>query len=154
MIFIKVIIYSRAEIKNIIKQGLFPDNTAVITFYDTERDEDYRHVNYDNVTTNVFYCALDDVDYEFLISQANMYDEFFDYADDVADFIYEAYNSGKDIICQCDYGQSRSAGCAAAILQHFYRTGIDVFADYKRYPNQVVYYKIYDALERYKSRRI
>ena len=45
-----------------------------------------------------------------------------------------------------DYGQSRSAGCAAAILEHFYRRGIDIFADYKYYPNQVVYHKIFDAL--------
>ncbi|MGN1304328.1 MAG: hypothetical protein ACI4YB_04745 [Oscillospiraceae bacterium] len=149
----KVSIYSRAEINRIIKQGLFPDNAAVITFYDTTKDEDYRHVNYDNVTTNVFYCALDDVDNEYLIEQGKLYEDFFDYADDVAEFIYEAYDSGNDIICQCDYGQSRSAGCAAAILQHFYRTGIDVFEDYKRYPNKVIYHKIFDALESYKSRR-
>lgn len=150
----KVSVYSRSEIYNIIKQGLFPNNAAVITFYDTTKDEDYRHVNYDNVTTNVFYCALDDVDTDYLIAQGKLYEDFFDYADDVAEFIYEAYDSGKDIICQCDYGQSRSAGCAAAILQHFYRNGIDVFADYKRYPNKVIYHKIYDALERYKSRHI
>lgn len=150
----KVSVYSRSEINNIIKQGLFPNNAAVITFYDTTKDEDYRHVNYDNVTTNVFYCALDDVDTDYHIAQGKLYEDFFDYADDVAEFIYEAYDNGKDIICQCDYGQSRSAGCAAAILQHFYRNGIDVFADYKRYPNKVIYHKIYDALERYKSRHI
>ena len=45
------------------------------------------------------------------------------------------------------YDQSRSAGCAAAILEHFYRRGIDIFADYKYYPNQVVYHKVFDALE-------
>ncbi|MBR1662997.1 MAG: hypothetical protein IJ696_01565 [Ruminococcus sp.] len=61
-------------------------------------------------------------------------------------FIISAYTQGKNIICRCEYGQSRSAGCAAAILEYFCRNGISVFADYKYYPNQVVYHKIYDAL--------
>ena len=51
------------------------------------------------------------------------------------------------MICQCDYGQSRGTGCAAAILEHFYHTGISIFADYNYYPNQVVYHKVFDALE-------
>ena len=45
-------------------------------------------------------------------------------ADELATFIYEAREVGRDIICQCDYGQSRSAACAAAILQHFEKRGI------------------------------
>lgn len=50
-------------------------------------------------------------------------------------------------------GQSRSVGCAAAILEHFYGTGISVFADYERYPNRVVFHKVYDSLERLKRQR-
>ena len=41
------------------------------------------------------------------------------------------------------------AACAAAILEYFNGTGISVFADYRYYPNQVVYHKIMDALTRY-----
>ena len=41
----------------------------------------------------------------------------------------------------------RTAGCAAAILEHFYRRGIDIFANSKYYPNQVIYHKVFDALE-------
>ena len=63
---------------------------------------------------------------------------------------YVAKANGRDIICQCDYGQSRSAACAAAILQHFEGRGIDIFADYRYYPNQLVYHKIFDALKNYK----
>ena len=66
----------------------------------------------------------------------------------MAMFIVKAYNGGKDIICQCEYGQSRSAGCAAAILEYFYHSGISIFANYNYYPNQVVYHKVYDAIER------
>ena len=38
-----------------------------------------------------------------------------------------------DIICQCEHGQSRSAACAAAIKEHFEKSGIEVFADYRYY---------------------
>lgn len=64
----------------------------------------------------------------------------------IAKFIINAKKDGLNIICQCEYGESRSSGCAAAILEYFYKTGISVFADYRYYPNQVVYHKVYDAL--------
>lgn len=150
----KVTVYSREEIERIIKSGDFPENTAVITFYDTavkRVDENYTHVHYEDVCRDVFYCELDDLDIGYLGEKGLTYEMYFDYADDLAEFIYDVYGLGMDIICQCDYGQSRSAGCAAAILQHFYKTGIDVFIDYRRYPNQLVYHKVFDALEKYKN---
>ena len=69
--------------------------------------------------------------------------------DDLAEFIFNAKKEGKDIICQCEYGESRSSGCAAAIHEYFYKDGIKIFADYRYYPNQMVYHKVYDALEKY-----
>ena len=53
-----------------------------------------------------------------------------------------------DIICQCEHGQSRSAACAAAIKEHFEKSGIEVFADYRYYPNQMIFNKLRDALSR------
>ena len=70
----------------------------------------------------------------------------------MAKFIYEARADGLDILCQCDYGQSRSAACAAAILQHFEARGIEVFINFKYYPNQLVYHKVFEALEKQKER--
>ena len=32
---------------------------------------------------------------------------------------YSVKEDGYDIICQCEYGESRSSGCAAAILGAF-----------------------------------
>ena len=62
---------------------------------------------------------------------------------------FQCKKEGKDIICQCEYGESRSSGCAAAIHEYFYKDGIKIFADYRYYTNQMVYHKVYDALERY-----
>lgn len=149
-----ITVYSREEIEAIISNDEFPANTAVISFYDPvikRIDKDYTHVDYSGVCNHVFYSELDDLDLEILKDRGYTYDAYFPEADEIAEFVYEAYNSGMDIICQCEYGQSRSAGCAAAILEHFYHTGISVFADYRRYPNQVVYHKVFDALGNYKK---
>ena len=55
---------------------------------------------------------------------------------------------GKDIVVNVNMGK-QSSGCAAAIHEYFYNDGIKIFADYRYYPNQMVYHKVYDALERY-----
>lgn len=147
-------VYSREEIETMIAENKFPENTAVISFYDPaikRIDKDYTHVDYSSVCEHVFYSELDDLDLEVLKDRDIPYDMYFPEADEIAEFVYEAYHSEMDIICQCEYGQSRSAGCAAAILEHFYHTGISVFTDYKRYPNRVLYHKIFDALEDYKK---
>jgi hypothetical protein len=149
-----VTIYSRKSIESIIAGGEFPDNTAVISFFDPEIkhiDKDYTHVDYSKVCDTVFYCEVDDLDLDYLPEKGYTYDTFFPESDRLAEFIANAYMSGKNIICQCEYGQSRSAGCAAAILEYFYGKGISVFEDYSYYPNQVVYHKVYDALVKMNS---
>ena len=46
-----------------------------------------------------------------------------------------------------------AAACAAAIREHFYGDGIEIFADYRYYPNQLVYNKLKAALDAEKLRR-
>ncbi len=147
----KVTIYSRDEIEDIISKGAFPDNTAVISFYDPaikRLDKSYTYVDYSNICDMVFYSELDDLDIDVLCDKGYTYETYFSEAEDMARFIIKAYSQGRDIICQCEYGQSRSAGCAAAIMEHFDHNGIDVFADYRRYPNQMVFNKLRDALNK------
>lgn len=148
-----VSVYSREAIESIIAAGNFPKNTAVISFYDPaikRIDEDYSHVDYSGVYNTVFYSELDDLDLDVLRRKGYTYDTYFPEAPDIAAFIYRAFDSGMDIICQCEYGQSRSAATAAAILEAFYHNGISIFTNYDYYPNQVVYHKIFDALEKQK----
>lgn len=152
-----VSVYSREAIESIIADGKFPENTAVISFYDPaikRIDEDYSHVDYSGICDTVFYSELDDLDLDVLRHKGYTYDTYFPEVFDIAAFIYRAYDRGMDIICQCEYGQSRSAATAAAILEHFYHSGISIFTNYDYYPNQVVYHKIFDALEQYKRYHI
>ena len=57
--------------------------------------------------------------------------------------------AGKRIICQCEYGMSRSAGCAAAILEYYQHSGITVFADDRYCPNKAVFRKLLAALKKH-----
>ena len=147
----EVSIYSRKAMKELMDKG-FPQNTAVISFYTPKSKRDYKEsrVDYSGVCGRVFYVGIPDIDIEILSDYGYTYKTYLAEADELAKFIYEARAEGLDIICQCDYGQSRSAACAAAILEHFERCGIDIFVDYRYYPNQLVYHKIFDALEKVK----
>lgn len=143
-------IYSRAAIEKLLKSD-FPKNVAVISFYDPP-DSDYSNppVDYSGQIERVFPIAIHDIDLSVLPEYQLTYDTYFPEADNLAEFIYEAKADGLDIICQCEYGESRSSGCAAAILEHFYQNGISIFADYRYYPNQMIYHKVFDALKKVK----
>lgn len=67
-----------------------------------------------------------------------------------AKFIYDHHDETDLLICQCHYGQSRSAGFAAAISEHFCGNGIEVFANEQYCPNKLVYHKMMVALENQK----
>ncbi len=142
----KITILSRKAAEAAIKSNRL-QNTAVISFYDPGDTP----LDYSGACDRVFSVAIHDRDPSALADVGLTVETYFHEADAVAEFIYGAKADGLDIVCQCEYGQSRSAACAAAILQHFSRRGIDVFADYRYYPNQLVYHKVFDALEQKKK---
>lgn len=146
----KVYIYSRKEIENLLHSN-FPKNTAVISFYDPPNirtGEITKPVDFKGKAERVFTIPIHDIDIEILEDYNLTFDTYFPEVNNLAKFIHSAYTDGLDIICQCEYGQSRSAACAAAILEHYYNNGISIFSDYRYYPNQLVYHKIFDALEK------
>lgn len=145
-------IYSREDIEKLL-QSNFPRNVAVISFYDPKSKRNSISnipVDYKGKCDHVFQIAVHDIDFEILKDYGLTYDTFLPESDQLASFIYESKKKKMDIICQCEYGQSRSAACAAAIQEHFYKKGIWIFADYRYYPNQLVFNKIFNALESFK----
>lgn len=148
-------IRSREEIEKLLS-GDFPKNTAVISFYDPpskRTPKDCAPIDFSGKCDCVYYVCIPDIDIGILEDYGLTYDTYLADADELARFICKAEANGMDIICQCEYGQSRSAACAAAILEHFYRNGISVFADYRYYPNQLVYNKVKRALDKERLRR-
>lgn len=145
-----VTILSRKAAEALLTSGAFPDDAAVISFYSPAKVKagDYEPVDYGGKPAALYYACVPDIDIEALEHFGYTFDTFFADADALARFIADAVERGMAIICQCDYGQSRSAACAAAILERYEHSGIGVFADYRYYPNQLVFHKIYDALGR------
>ena len=143
----KVDIFSREAVWNLI-EGTFPEKTAAISFYSpqTGRRSDYAPVDYQGKAERIFHVCAHDVDIDALPRFGLTYESYMPEAGELAEFIRRAVGDGLDIICQCDYGQSRSAACAAAILEYYERSGIEIFADYRYYPNQMVFNKILGAL--------
>lgn len=146
----KVQIYSRKAIEELL-QSDFPENTAVISFYDPpdiHTGEACTPVELGKKAERAFAVAVHDIDIDILSDYDLNFDSYFPEACALAEFVKSAYRDGLDIICQCEYGQSRSAACAAAILEYYYHDGISVFADYRYYPNQLIYNKLKNALDK------
>lgn len=122
-----------------IKEGL-PSNVAIISFSDTEEE----FVVFPN-KTDVLHVAFYDVR-PYTVSKHH-YGGILPQARQIAEYIFKKISEGKDIICQCDYGISRSAGCAAAIMEMWGNRGIEIFADYRYSPNQFVYNKVLKELK-------
>ena len=134
-----VSIYSRDAMYRLIKTGI-PKNTAIISFSDTEED----FIRFSK-GTDVLHVAFYDVR-PFTVAKHH-YDRILPQAKEIADYIICKRKEGKDFICQCDYGVSRSAGCAAAILEMWNHKGLEIFADYRYTPNQFVYNKVLKELK-------
>ena len=131
----KVSIYSREAVEELLKND-FPKDTAVISFYDPPNirtGEISTPVDYKGKPERIFTATVLDIDIDILADYGLTFDTYFPEVDSLAEFICQAHDDGLDIICQCEYGQSRSAACAAAILEHYCNDGISIFADYRYY---------------------
>jgi protein-tyrosine phosphatase len=139
----KIDIYSRNSIERLFHKN-FPQNTAVISFYDPDRynnDKNYTLVDYSEKADSVLYIPLDDFQTE--LPEARK----------IAEFVYSAKSKEMQIICQCESGQNRSAGCAAAILEYFNQAGNLIFSDDRYHPDEMVYYAVLDALEAFSDNK-
>lgn len=143
----EIFIYSRNDVEDLIKHN-FPDNAAVVSFYDPAYGmERPSLLDYQGKPKALITIPLEDIRFDELEEYGFIYEEFFPEAKEVAEFIEKAYKKKMDILCQCEYGQGRSAGCAAAIMEAFFKRGIEIFADYRYCPNQMVYNKLYEELK-------
>ena len=141
-------IYSKKAIFEKIQKDDIKD-ASVISFYTPKHNRGGgEKVDYFDACDRVFYVPIPDIDIDVLEDYGYSYGTYFSENEELARFIYDAVEEKRKIICQCDYGQSRSAACAAAILEHFCGRGIDIFADYRYYPNQLVYHKVMEGLEK------
>ena len=140
-------IMSRNEIEKLIANR-FPKNVAVISFRDVD---DNSEIEFNGLPNRLFEIKIDDIELDELDEFGFSVDTYFTEAETLAQFIKEVVAQNMSIICQCEYGQSRSAACAAAILEAFEGNGISIFSDYRYYPNKLIYNKLFEKLKDMKN---
>lgn len=102
----------------------------------------------------VEYFFFDDLDCEEDRGEfARMYTVISDNdAASIAKFVNEWYNKVDILVIHCYAGISRSAGCAAAILEHFTGDASQIYNDKNKVPNKLVYEKVLNALKNEEKR--
>lgn len=155
----KILIKSKSEIEKIFCDNSIITKTAVISIKD--HDGEFAELKYP--PDFLLQISFDDVDNDVIIDEAGWkatneqiklieekYHMFTDaQADLIADFYFTNVDKAEAFICQCEYGQSRSAAVAAAILEFKSRKGIDIFSNDRYYPNKVVFRKTLKSLKKY-----
>ena len=154
----KIEIESRKSIEARARE-LFPARTALISICDADDDfailknkpEYLMQMKFDDVSNDIFEETLGreptEAEARQLAKKHHMFSD--EQAKKIAAFIKSVSHKADLLICQCEYGQSRSAGLAAAIRQFLYGDGIEIFADERYYPNRVVYHKVLNALKNF-----
>ena len=159
----KIEIESRQSIKSRAKEP-FQARTALISIADSDhafvrlnnKPEYLLQMKFDDVTEELFDVANDLISEnirgrkpteEEALALAKKFHMFSDeHAKKVAAFVDSVLGKADILICQCEYGQSRSAGIAAAIKQSLHGNGIDIFADERYFPNKLVYRKVMENM--------
>jgi N-formylglutamate amidohydrolase/predicted protein tyrosine phosphatase len=152
---VKIEIESRKSI-SFKAQKPFSQNTAIICITDTDKEfifleyppEHILRLKFNDVT----FELLDDYDDEAHVGEKAAAEKHYVFnnkqAEEIAAFVKSIHGKAELLICQCEYGQSRSAGIAAAIRQFMQGDGIEIFADKKYFPNKIVYRKVISALKK------
>ena len=131
----------------------FPPKTAVISITDSDREEVVLacqpryllRLQFDDVSQEIYEELLGRKptvrEMHKLSRRLRMFENR--HARQIAAFLKEKPDS---LICQCEWGQSRSAAVAAAILEYQSGRGIRIFADPRYSPNKLVYRKLLQTL--------
>ena len=129
-------IFSRKQIEKL-AQSSFQPKTALISV----RDPDTESPKLKHKPLWILQLVFDDISSDeiedYKGKEYTLFDE--DMAEKIADFVTLHKEKVEMIICQCEYGQSRSAAIAAALYEFFYKSGVEIFADDRYYPNKLVF---------------
>lgn len=158
----KVEIMSREQLVKRSQEPFLP-NTAVISITDADRED----VPLRYEPGRMLRLKFDDESYEIFeellgrkpsVREMHQIEEKLSMLSNaqsrqIAEFVLQDVGKNSRLICQCEYGQSRSAAVAAAILEYLEGKGIRIFADARYYPNKLVFAKVLRSLRTYGGRK-
>ena len=150
------IIQGRPEIEEL-SQKPFKEKTALIsitdhgwTFAKLENKPEYLlQITFDDVDSYVFEDELGrEPNAQERAKIEEKYHMFTDkHATEIANFYNQIRDEVDTIICQCEFGMSRSAAVAAAIKEYRDKRGIEIFASDDYCPNKMIFRMLLSKLK-------
>lgn len=148
------VIMSRESLMELAKKP-FASDVAVISITDSNDEE----VQLQNQPAHILRLKFDDVSDEIFeellgrkpsVREMHRISSHFHMISNtqirqIKEFVLSRNQTGT-LICQCEYGQSRSAAVAAAVEEYYYCRGIRIFADPRYYPNKYVFRKLLKSM--------
>lgn len=138
---LQILITDKEGIESIATEP-FHDNTAWISI--TDFDMEYEFPTLKHNPKWILKLRFDDI----VIDSDGLQVITDSQAETIAKFVKSILGKAKTLICQCEYGQSRSPAIAAAISEFLYQNGIWIFADEQYFPNRTVFHKVLGALRK------
>lgn len=152
---VKLLVMNRAQVEALSAKRFNP-HTMLISIHDygddsakiTHLPEFYMSMEFNDVDSDVYTDAygksLSAIDKKAAEKKYHPLDNY--QARRFVKFYFKVKDKAEIIICQCEYGESRSAAVAAAISEYESKAGLKYFIDDKYCPNKFVFKKIYNAL--------
>ncbi len=155
----KLQIYSFGHLQQRSKCPFLP-GTTLISIGDPELDppvlhfapEHYLRLSFDDITLEHLQQVLElppmeeDALEQLLIREYHTFPFTRELARTAAEFLRNHLAHTQVLICQCQFGQSRSAAVAAAVAQYLSGNGQKIFDDPRYSPNPLVYTRLLEAL--------
>lgn len=154
----KIVISGRKDIEEKAKRP-FDKNTALISITDSDKDfpilcnrpDFLLREKFDDISEGTI-CELlhrKPTEEERKLLRSSFRFIAPEQAREIAVFYKRIREKTDILICQCEYGESRSAACAAAILEYEKNRRKDIFSDERYNPNELVYSSVLEALRKF-----
>lgn len=122
-------------------------SNVIISIYDSDKSPVYIYRNNIPCTKAILPVMFDDIDKSvYGLIQITSKD-----GENIARFINRYKQQVDVIIVQCEAGQSRSAGCCAAIMRYLTGNDSDIFDNPRYTPNMLVYRTVLNALVKFEE---
>ena len=119
------------------------NNESIISFSDSINED----IDFQLFHKDIDFICIHFPDVDYIDANEDELDKLFFEVNELISFIKSRIQQGKNFICQCYEGHSRSAATAAAILEYYEHDEQKIFDDPHYQPNRYLYQKILKQLK-------
>ena len=135
-------VFSIDELCYELEKGNIDLNYSIISFSDSPNED----IDFNSFNQNIDFICIHFPDLDYCDRSEEELNKLFFEVDELICFIKSRAEKGRDFICQCYEGHSRSSATAAAILEHYEKRGDVIFNNPRYQPNSYLYKKLIEEL--------